>query len=79
MNREEFEKYATTYSIERLESFIYSSDDTIEDVIQHYSDNMQISQSLYIDLCTLVCRSCSTFFIEHDIKIYVLVSTFFGL
>ena len=46
MNREELKKYATTYSIERLESFIYSSDDTIEDVIQHYSDNMQISQSL---------------------------------
>ena len=34
MNREELKKYATTYSIERLESFIYSSDDTIEDVIQ---------------------------------------------
>ena len=79
MNREELVKYATTYSIERLESFIYSSDDTIEDVIQHYSDNMQISQSLYIDLCTLevflrnaidtVFKTCfSENWLENEIK-----------
>ncbi len=79
MNQNELENYATTYSAERLKSFIYSKEDTIDDIIQHYSDNMQISQALYIDLCTLeiilrnaidtVFKSCfSENWLENEIK-----------
>jgi hypothetical protein len=49
----ELEKYSTTYSEERLSSFIYSEEDTIDDVKIRYNNNVKISQSLYPELCTL--------------------------
>lgn len=48
-----FEKNILIYSEERLKSFIYSSTDSIDDVIIRYSDNIQISQAMYPELCTL--------------------------
>lgn len=49
----DIKKYSATYSVERLKSFIYSDDDTIKDIMKHYSDNMLISQALYPALSTL--------------------------
>lgn len=50
---EDLKKYDTLYSVERLSSFVYSTNDTIEDVKKRYNDNVKISQSLYPELCTL--------------------------
>ncbi len=50
---DELRKYESTYSVERLKSFIYSSDDKIEDVIIRYKNNLKISQALYPELCML--------------------------
>lgn len=49
----ELKKYEPTYSAERLRAFIYSSDDTIDDIIIRYKKNLKISQALYPELCTL--------------------------
>lgn len=79
IEQKEIEKYTATYSVERLTSFIYSENDTIEDVTKHYVDNMKISQALYPALCTLeiifrnaidtVMRTCfSETWIEDEIK-----------
>lgn len=53
ISQHELEQYSSTYSVERLKSFVYSNNDTMEDVIKRYADNMIISQSLYPALCTL--------------------------
>lgn len=53
INLNELEKYSATYSVERLKSFIYSNNDTIDDVIERYSNNVIISEALYPALCTL--------------------------
>ena len=53
LNQKELEKYAATYSVERLESFIYSPNDTIDDIKMRYKQNVKISQALYPALCTL--------------------------
>ena len=53
VSQEDLKKYDTLYSIERLSSFVYSTNDTIEDVKKRYNDNVKISQSLYPELCTL--------------------------
>ena len=42
-----------TYSIERLNTFVTSDSDTMEDIAVHYSNNIIISQALYPELCTL--------------------------
>lgn len=49
----DLEQYSATYSIERLQSFVYKENDSIEDVLEHYINNVKISQSLYSALCTL--------------------------
>ena len=53
INLKDLEKYTATYSIERLKTFIYSEEDTINDVIMRYNHNVKISQTLYPELCTL--------------------------
>lgn len=53
INRQELEKFAAIYSVERLESFIYSDIDTIDDIKKRYNHNVKISQTLYPELCTL--------------------------
>lgn len=50
---EELKKYEPTYSAERLTAFIFSEDDTIDDIILRYKRNLLISQALYPELCTL--------------------------
>lgn len=50
---QELEKYCTTISVERLKSFIRNENDTINDVLSRYIDNIQISQSLYPELSVL--------------------------
>ena len=49
----DLEKYDKTYSVERLSSFAYSENDTINDIIDNYSNNIQISLAIYPELCTL--------------------------
>ena len=46
-------KFAHTYSLERLQSFVYSKNDTLNDIINNYSNNVKISQAIYPELCTL--------------------------
>ena len=53
VSKKELEQYSTTYSAERLKSFVYSETDTIDDVIERYRNNIIISESLYPALCTL--------------------------
>lgn len=53
INQNELEKYAAIYSVERLKAFIYSEQDTIDDVKVRYNHNVKISQALYPELCTL--------------------------
>lgn len=53
LNEKDLEKYATTYSIERLKSFVLSNEDTIDDVISRYKRNLRISLALYPELSTL--------------------------
>jgi len=69
IDQKDIEKYTATYSVERLKSFIYSEQDTIEDVTNHYVDNMKISQALYPALCTLeiILRNA----IDTILKIYI--------
>ena len=50
MNNENIQK---TYSAERLSSFAYSEQDTIQDIVTNYSNNIKISQAIYPELCTL--------------------------
>ena len=49
----EIQKYAATYSLERLLSFSYSENDAIENIVTNYSNNIKISQAIYPELCTL--------------------------
>ncbi len=46
-------KYNSTYSAERLSAYAYCETDTMQDVIKNYSNNIQISQAIYPELCTL--------------------------
>ena len=50
INQNELEKYAAIYSVERLKAFIYSEQDTIDDVKIRYNHNVKISQALYPEL-----------------------------
>lgn len=50
---QDLEKYSTNISVERLKSFIRNENDTIEDILSRYIDNIQISQSLYPELSVL--------------------------
>ena len=49
----EIKKHELTYSQERLLSFAYSANDTIENITANYKKNIQISQAIYPELCTL--------------------------
>lgn len=49
----ELKKYDSSIGLERLKSFIYSPDDTIDDVLEHYINNVIISQALYPELSVL--------------------------
>lgn len=53
VNHEDLEKYDILYSVERLSAFIYSPNDTIDDIKSRYNHNVKISQALYPELCTL--------------------------
>lgn len=50
---DDIKKYSATYSAERLKSFVYSENEKIEDIVEHYSNNIKISQAFYPELCTL--------------------------
>ena len=78
INSEELKKFIPTYSLDRIESFIYSSDDTIDDIIERYQDNIKISQALYPELATLevilrnsinaaLCKHISETWLEDEI------------
>ncbi|MBQ8636334.1 Abi family protein [bacterium] len=53
IDKKELEKFISTYSIARLESFVYGENDTIDDIKIRYNQNVKISQALYPELCTL--------------------------
>ncbi|CCY24434.1 putative uncharacterized protein [Brachyspira sp. CAG:484] len=53
IKEDELKRYESTYSAERLSSFAYSEFDTIQDVVTNYKNNIQISQAIYPELCTL--------------------------
>ena len=78
INSEELKKFIPTYSLDRIESFIYSYDDTIDDIIERYQDNIKISQALYPELATLevilrnsinaaLCKHISETWLEDEI------------
>lgn len=78
INSEELKKFIPTYSLDRIEAFIYSSDDTIDDIIERYQDNIKISQALYPELATLevilrnsinaaLCKHISETWLEDEI------------
>ena len=46
-------KYSSTYSAERLKSFKYTENDTLQDIVNNYKNNIIISRALYSELCTL--------------------------
>lgn len=52
-NLQDLEKYSATYGFERLSSFAYSNEDTFEDIVTNYSNNIKISQAIYPELCAL--------------------------
>lgn len=53
INPKEIEKYATTISLERLESYIKDNAVSVESVIDKYADNIKMSQAFYPELCVL--------------------------
>ena len=53
ISQQELNKYETMLSAERLTSFIRSSNDCIDDVIENYKNNIKISQALYPELSIL--------------------------
>ena len=53
VKQKEIEKYDIIYSTERLASFAYSENDTINEIVANYRDNIKISQAIYPELCTL--------------------------
>ena len=53
LDMNEIKKHELTYSQERLLSFAYSANDTIENITANYKKNIQISQAIYPELCTL--------------------------
>jgi len=46
-------KYNSTYSKERLSAYAYSESDTMQNIVENYSNNIKISQSIYPELCIL--------------------------
>ena len=80
-------KFAHTYSLERLQSFVYSENDTLNDIINNYSNNVKISQAIYPELCTLeiilrnsidnvLKQHISKTWIEDEIKNNVLLEPY---
>lgn len=53
INQQELQKYDCNISKERLISFVYSQNDTIDDVIERYTNNIKVSQALYPELSVL--------------------------
>jgi len=51
--KEEIEKYSATIGFERLNSFIYENDKTIDCALERYKNNIRISQALYPELSIL--------------------------
>lgn len=79
IDKQQLEKFTITYSVERLSSYMYTKEDSIQDIISHYKDNIMISQSLYPELCTLeiilrnainnlLMKNISPNWIENEIK-----------
>lgn len=64
---DQLKQYEPTYSTERLGAFIYSTNDTIDDVILRYKNNLRISQALYPELCTLeiILRNSINYALKH--------------
>ena len=50
---QDLEKYSLNISIERLSAYIHSNNDTIEDVLKRYKDNIRISKAFYSELSVL--------------------------
>ncbi len=50
---EEIKKYGSTIGAERLKSFIYNENDTLDIVIERYKNNIKVSQALYPELSIL--------------------------
>ncbi len=78
ITKEELEKYASTISVERLLSFKQDDNDTVENLITRYKDNIRISQALYPELSILevtlrnaihstFCKNFSSTWIEDEI------------
>ena len=79
ISQQELNKYETMLSAERLTSFIRSSNDCIDDVIENYKNNIKISQALYPELSilevtlrnainTMLCTCISKTWLEDELK-----------
>lgn len=85
ITKEELEQFRTTLSVERLRSVIQSEDDTLDDVLIRYKNNIRISQALYPELSILevtlrnaihsmLCKCISETWLEDEIKQQKLLS-----
>ncbi|MCM1264964.1 MAG: Abi family protein [Candidatus Gastranaerophilales bacterium] len=79
ITEDDLKQYANTLSIERLRSFIQSKDDSINEVLERYNNNIQISQAFYPELSILevtlrnainstLCKSISSTWLENEIS-----------
>lgn len=53
VNKNEFLKYSATTSFERVVAFITSDNQSEDDIIKRYNDNIKVSQALYPELSVL--------------------------
>ncbi len=53
VSEHELAKYDCNISLERLKAFVYSQDDTIDEILERYTNNIIISQALYPELSVL--------------------------
>ena len=79
ITQKELNKYKTMISVERLTAFIVGDNDSLDDVISRYKNNIKISQALYPELSvlevtlrntinTMLCSCISPTWLEDEIN-----------
>ena len=53
VSEQELKKYDCNISVERLKSYLYSQNDTLDDAFEHYVNHILIAQSFYPELFVL--------------------------
>ncbi len=83
----EKENFSSTLSLERLESYIRSESETIDNVMDRYADNIKISLALYPELSVLevtlrnaidsiLCKYISKTWLEDEVKNNVFLNSY---